>query len=344
VVFQLGVYSFGNVPLRADGTLGSTAEAIRNVLEAIKLAEAVGLDFFGLGEHHTREMPISSPVSVVNAAAASTSRIGLGTTVTVLSTDDPVRVYQQHATAAALAPGRVEITVGRGSSIDSFPLFGYQVEDYDELYASKLDLLLAINDNERVSWSGPFRDLPLTDALVVPRAEPKLKIWLGTGGNPESTIRAGELGMPIAYGILSGTAPRWRQLADLYHQEAAEAGQPVEQLEISVATHGFVAADGAAAKETFYRHEGAVMARASVERGFAMPDKSFFDQRYGRGGMVFVGDPAEVADRIIEFQQVLGHTRQILQMDLGHLPHRELLAAVELLGTAVLPRIRAELG
>ena len=160
MTFQLGVYSFGNTPVQDDGGLAPTSQAIRDVLEAVRLAEEVGLDFFGVGEHHRHIMPISSPSSVINAAAAVTTRIGLGSTVTVLSTDDPVRVYQQHATAAALAPGRIEITVGRGSGTDSYPLYGYRVEDYDSLYAAKLDLLLAVNANERVTWDGPHRDLP----------------------------------------------------------------------------------------------------------------------------------------------------------------------------------------
>jgi alkanesulfonate monooxygenase SsuD/methylene tetrahydromethanopterin reductase-like flavin-dependent oxidoreductase (luciferase family) len=339
MTFQLGVYSFGNVQRRPDGSLGSTAEAIRDVMEAIALADEVGLDFFGVGEHHTRTMPISSPASIINAAAASTTRIGLGSTVTVLSTDDPVRVYQQHATAAAISGGRVEITVGRGSSTDSFPLFGHRLDDYDELYASKLDLLLNINANERVTWAGPFRGAPLHDALVVPRAEPALKIWLGTGGNPQSTIRAGMLGIPIAYGILSGVAQHWRQLADLYRDAARRANHPPEQLDISVAAHGFVATDGKWAKEKFRTHEGVAMSR-----GGAAPDPSFFEQRYAPGGMVFVGDPNEVADRLIAFQRALGHSRQILQMDLGQLPHRDVLASIELLGTKVLPQVRAELG
>jgi alkanesulfonate monooxygenase SsuD/methylene tetrahydromethanopterin reductase-like flavin-dependent oxidoreductase (luciferase family) len=344
VTFQLGVYSFGNVPRRPDGGLGSTAEAVRDVMEAIVLAEEVGLDYFGVGEHHTHAMPISSPVSVVNAAAAVTSRIGLGTTVTVLSTDDPVRVYQQHATASAISGGRVDITVGRGSSTDSFPLFGYSVEDYDALYAAKLELLLAVNDNERVTWSGPFRDRPLRDALVVPRAEPKLKIWLGTGGNPESTLRAARLGLPVAYGILSGETPHWQHMAALYREAAHRAGHDPAVLDVSVAAHGFVAKDGRQAKDTFHRHERSVMEQAARERGFTVPDRSFFEQRYAPGGMVFAGDPVEVADRIVAFAQAMGHSRQILQMDIGHLPHRDVLTSIELLGTEVLPRVRAELG
>jgi alkanesulfonate monooxygenase SsuD/methylene tetrahydromethanopterin reductase-like flavin-dependent oxidoreductase (luciferase family) len=343
MTFELGVYSFGNVQRRPDGGLDSAASAIRNVLEAIQLAEQVGLDFFGVGEHHTLAMPISSPASVVNAAAAVTRRIGLGSTVTVLSTDDPIRVYQQHATAAAISGGRVDITVGRGSSTDSFPLFGYHLADYDELYAAKLDLLLQVNETERVTWSGPYRDISLQDALVVPRAERKLKIWLGTGGNPQSTIRAGMLGIPVAYGILAGTTPHWRQLADLYYQAAGQAGHPPQALDISVATHGFIARDGRQAKEAFYRSESSVMGRASLH-GDPKPDPAFFDQRYFAGGMVFAGDPSEIADRLIDFQQVLGHSRHILQMDLGHMPHQDVLRSIELLGAEVLPRVRSALG
>ena len=182
---EIGVYSFGNVQRQADGSLGSTAEAIRNLLEAIKLADEVGLDYFGVGEHHTRTMPVSAPATVLAAAAAVTTRIRLGSTVTVLGTDDPVRVYQQHATASAISGGRVDLTAGRGSSTESFGLFGYDLADYDRLYAEKLELLLAINAAERVSWTGTTR-APLQDALVVPRAEGGLPIWLGTGGNPGS--------------------------------------------------------------------------------------------------------------------------------------------------------------
>jgi alkanesulfonate monooxygenase SsuD/methylene tetrahydromethanopterin reductase-like flavin-dependent oxidoreductase (luciferase family) len=342
--FELGVYSFGNTPRQADGSLGRTSQAIRDVMEAIALAEQVGLDFYGVGEHHTAAMPISAPASVINAAAAVTERIRLGSTVTVLSTDDPIRVYQQHATAAAISHGRVEITAGRGSSTDSFPLFGYRLEDYDELYASKLDLLLAAAENERVTWSGPHRELPLQDALVVPRADDPIKIWLGTGGSPGSSIRAGAAGLPIAYGILSGNARHWRRVAELYLEAGRRAGHDESSLEISVAGHGFLHRDGRKAKDTFYRHESAVMTAAAADRGFAVPDRASFEANYAPGGMVFVGDPAEIADRLIEFHRVLGHRRHILQMDLGGMPQADVLNSIELLGTEVLPRVRAELG
>ena len=189
----------------------------------------MGLDYFGVGDHHTRTMPVSSPVTVLAAAAASTARIGLGSTVTVLGADDPVRVYQQHATASAISGGRADLTAGRGMSIDSFPLFGYELADYDRLYAEKLDLLLAVNPSERVTWRGSVL-APLDDALVVPRAEGGLKIWLGTGGNPGSSIRAGTLGLPIAYGILSDTTYQWVAQADLYRRAASRAGHDPSSL------------------------------------------------------------------------------------------------------------------
>src|SRR3954470_13591330 len=178
--FELGVYSFGNTPRSADGGYGATAQAIRNVLEAVRVAEEVGLDFFGFGEHHTRSMPVSSPTSLVNAAAASTRRIKLGTSVTVLSTDEPIRVFQQLATAAAIAPGRIDLVAGRGSSSITFPIFDLDERDYDLLFSSKLELLLALNDDERVTWRGPHRRRPLENTLVVPRPEQPLTIWLGT--------------------------------------------------------------------------------------------------------------------------------------------------------------------
>jgi probable LLM family oxidoreductase len=343
MTFELGVYSFGNTPRNADGTLGSTAQAVRDLMEAIHLADEVGVDFFGVGEHHTAELPISSPAAIINAAAASTTRIGLGSTVSVLSTDDPIRVYQQFATASVISGGRVDITVGRGSSTDSFPLFGFRLDDYDALFAAKLELLLAANEHERVTWSGPFRT-PLDDALVVPRPDEPLKIWLGTGGNPESSIRAGYLGLPIAYGILGGTAPHWVQLVDLYRRAAEAGGRERAALDVSVATHGFIGPDDRGAKDLFYRHESAMFAAGARSRGFEVPSRAHFDANYAAGGLTFVGGPAEIADRLLAFHAELGHSRQIIQMDVGGMPQEHVLRSIELLGTEVLPRVRAELG
>lgn len=337
--FELGAYSFGVAGRNLEGDTVSTAQAVRNMLEQIRLAEEVGLDFYGVGEHHTATMPVSSPAAVINAAAAMTSRITLSTAVSVLSTDDPIRLYQQMATAQIVSNGRVEIIAGRGSSTDSFPLFGYELDDYDRLYADKLGLLLAIGENERVSWESPFRP-PLEDALVVPRPEKPIPIWLGTGGNPGSTVRAGKAGLPISYGILSGTPQRWGQMGALYRQAADQAGADPATLAISVAGHGLVAADGRAAKQTFFRHESAAYA---AHGRFAPLTWEEAEPNYSPGGMVFAGDPSEVADRIIDLHRHLGHTRHFFQMDIGGMPQSEVLSSIELLGTEVAPRVRAEL-
>jgi alkanesulfonate monooxygenase SsuD/methylene tetrahydromethanopterin reductase-like flavin-dependent oxidoreductase (luciferase family) len=344
MTFELGVYSFGNTPPTADGDHGPTAQAIRDVLEAVHVAEEVGLDFFGFGEHHTASMPLSSPTALVNAAAAATRRIGLGTTVTVLSTDEPLRVFQQLATAAAIAPGRIEAVAGRGSSDITFPLFDLDVRDYDMLYRSKLDLLLAANGHDRITWSGPHRRQPLRNALVVPRPEQPLKVWLGTGGNPESVLRAVELGLPLFLGILGGTAEHWAQYGRAYREAWAQTGHPAEAADIAVAVHGFVAGDDREAKATFLEHELRMFATGAAEIGRAPLAPSGRAGNYQPGGMVFAGGPNEIADRILHLHQLLGHTRQILQMDVGGLPHATFLKGIELLGTEVLPQIRKELG
>ena len=343
MAFELGVYSFGNTRRAADGGHGTSAQAIRDVLEAVHLAEEVGLDFFGFGEHHTPSMPLSSPTALVNAAAASTSRIGLATTVTVLSTDEPIRVFQQLSTAAALAPGRVEAVAGRGSSAITFPLFDYDERDYDALYASKLDLLLAVNRSERVSWSGPHRRRPLTDALVVPRPEQPLKVWLGTGGSPGSVVRAVELELPMFLGILGGTPQHWAQYGHAYRAAWAQAGHSAEQAGIAVAVHGFVAADDRQAKATYLEHELRMFATGAAEVGRPGMRPTGREADMAAGGMVFAGGPNEVADRILHLHGLLGHDRQILQMDVGGMPHTSFLQAIELLGTDVLPQIRKEL-
>lgn len=343
MTFELGVYSFGNTPRTADGGYGTTAQAIRDVLEAVRLAEEVGLDFFGFGEHHTRSMPLSSPTSLVNAAAASTRAIKLGTTVTVLSTDEPIRVFQQLATATAIAPGRIDLVAGRGSSAITFPIFDLDERDYDMLYGSKLELLLALNGHERVTWSGPHRHRPLESALIVPRPEHPLRIWLGTGGSPESVLRAVEFGLPMFLGILGGTPEHWAQYGHAYRDAWAKVGYPVDAADIAVAVHGFVAEDDRQAKATYLEHELRMFEIGAAEIGRTARAPSSRAAEYEPGGMVFVGGPDEVADRILHLHELLGHTRQILQMDVGGMPHETFLKSIELLGTRVLPQVRNEL-
>lgn len=339
---ELGVYTFGNTPRTADGGFGPTAQAIRDVLEAVHLAEEVGLDFFGFGEHHTRSMPLSSPTSLVNAAAASTRTIRLGTTVSVLSTDDPIRVFQQLATAAAIAPGRIDVVAGRGSSAITFPIFDLDERDYDMLYGSKLELLLELNRHERVTWTGPHRRRALEDTLVVPRPEQPLRVWLGTGGSPESVTRAVELGVPMFLGILGGTPEHWAQYGRAYRAGWAEVGHPAESADIAVAVHGFVG-DDHAAKATYLEHEARMFQTASAEIGRPMRAPAGRSRDLDRGGMVFAGGPEEIAGRILHLHELLGHSRQILQMDVGGMPHATFLRSIELLGTKVLPLIRKEL-
>jgi alkanesulfonate monooxygenase SsuD/methylene tetrahydromethanopterin reductase-like flavin-dependent oxidoreductase (luciferase family) len=341
--FELGVYSFGNTPRTSDGGHGATAQAIRDVLEAVHVAEEVGLDFFGFGEHHTRSMPLSSPTALVNAAAASTDRIALGTTVTVLSTDEPIRVFQQLATAAAIAPGRIEVVAGRGSSDITFSLFDLDVSDYEMLYASKLDLLIALNSYDRVTWSGPHRHQPLNDRLVVPHPEQPLRIWLGTGGSPESVLRAAQLGLPMFLGILGGTPEHWAQYGHAYRHALTQAGHPADAADVAVAVHGFIAPDDRQAKSTYLERETRMFRDGMAEIGRTGPPPSGRAANYEPGGMVFAGGPNEIADRILHLHELLGHSRQILQMDVGGMPQAEYLKSIELLGTEVLPQIRKEL-
>lgn len=339
MTFELGVYSFGNTP--RDGT---TSDAIRNAFEAAKLADEVGLDFFGFGEHHTPSMPLSSPTAMVNAAAAVTKQIKLGTTVTVLSTDEPLRVFEQLATAAAIAPDRIETVAGRGSSAITFGLFDYDEQDYDLLFASKLELLIAANRHERLSWSGPHRTRALEDAAIVPRPDQPLRIWLGSGGSPASVGRAVEWGLPLFLGILGGTPEHWARYGHAYRDAWAEVGHPTEDAAIAVAVHGFVGHDSAAAKATYLEHELRMFATGAAEIGGPGMSPAGREAAMEPGGMVFAGGPNEVADRILDLHEKLGHDRQILQMDVGGLPHATFLAAIELLGTEVLPQIRKELG
>jgi alkanesulfonate monooxygenase SsuD/methylene tetrahydromethanopterin reductase-like flavin-dependent oxidoreductase (luciferase family) len=342
--FELGVYSFGNTPRTAGGGHGATAQAIRDVLQAVHLAEEVGLDFFGFGEHHTPSMPLSSPTALVNAAAASTGRIKLGTSVTVLSTDEPLRVFQQLATAAAIAPGRIEAVAGRGSSAITFPLFDFEERDYDMLFRSKLELLLAANRQERVSFEGPHRRRALENALVVPRPEQPLKVWLGTGGSPDSVLRAVELGLPMFLGILGGTPQHWAQYGHAYRDAWARVGHPAEGADIAVAVHGFVADDDRQAKALYLEHETRMFQAGMAEIGRPGSPPKGREANYGPGGMVFAGGPNEVAERILHLHELLGHSRHILQMDVGGMPQATFLEGIELLGTRVLPQVRKALG
>jgi len=337
---ELGVYSFGDTQRNADGTLRATAEAIANLHEAIVLADAVGLDYFGVGEHHTVDMPASSPGAMVAAAAGATRQIRLGSSVTVLSTDDPVRVFQQFATADAISGGRVEITAGRGSSVESYPLFGYELSDHDQLYAEKLDLLMTLNSGERTSWFGSVRS-GIDDLVVVPRpVHGSLPIWLGTGGSAPSTVRAGRLGLPVSYGIIGGIPARFGRLADLYRATAQQSGHHGPNIKVSAGTFGLIAPTKKDAVDRFYPGWRNLQLLMTQRRHWPEPERARYEEQTHAPFAYFVGDPDDVAERIIDLYRHLGHMRHFFQMDLGGLPHEHFLEAITLLGTEVKPRVQ----
>jgi probable LLM family oxidoreductase len=342
---ELGIYSFGDI--HADPVTGariSPQQQLANTLERIRLADELGLAYFGLGEHHRPEYAISAPATVLAAGAGITRSIRLGSAVTVLSTEDPVRVYQQFATLDLLTGGRAELMAGRGSFIESFPLFGARLEDYDALYEEKLDLLLRIDASETVTWSGRFRP-PLTDARVLPRpTSGHLDIWVATGGNPQSSVRAGSLGLPVSYAIIGGLPERFAPLVELYRDAASEHGHDAAALPVAVAGPGFVGRDSRKAKEAFYPYWIDSMKRISAERGFPTPNRITYDEMTAPRGAIFAGSPNEVADRILALQERLGNTRHTLQMDWSGVPQPLLLESIELFATEVLPQVRAVRG
>ena len=346
---RLGVYSFGDIhPDPVTNRRTSPAQRMADLLERIRLAEQVGLDFFGIGEHHRPDYAVSAPATVLAAAAGQTSRIGLGSAVTVLSTEDPVRVYQQFATIDLISSGRVELMAGRGSFIESYSLFGADLADYDALYDEKIQLLLDIDAGNPVSWSGRFRPA-LADAVILPRPYPKpglgehLRISVATGGNPESSVRAGILGLPINYAVIGGQPARFAPLVDLYRRAFEQTERPGAVREVAVSGMGFISDDGRAL-DRFFPYWLDSMRRIARERRFPMPDRASYEAQAAPGGAYFIGTPEQVAERIVDLHAVLGHDRQGFQMDLSSVPQEDCLRAIELLGTAVAPLVRAELG
>ena len=342
---ELGVAVFGDASAHpGTGQRVSEAQAIRNIQEAAILTEEVGLDWFGIGEHHTPEFPASAAAPILGAVAAGTSRIKLSSAVTVLGTDDPVRVYEQFATVDALSHGRAEIIAGRGSSVESFPLFGYALQDYDKLFAEKLELLLEINRSSRVTWHGATR-AALNGEYVPPRAEHgELPIWLGVGGTPSSAVRAAELGLPLATGLLAGDAFRSAALADLYRAAAGQLGNSSEQTRVMIGTPGFLADSGDAARDRWWPHYHQFMKVVGEQRGFRPPGREAYDAGTASDGALLVGSPEEIAERIVRLHQRWGHVRQFIHMDWGGLPQSEHLRAIELFGTKVKPLVDAEIG
>jgi probable LLM family oxidoreductase len=346
---KLGVYSFGDIhPNPVTHEKVSPGERMLDLLERIRLAEQVGLDFFGIGEHHRPDYAVSAPATVLAAAAGQTSSIGLSSAVTVLSTEDPVRVFQQFATIDLISQGRVELMAGRGSFIESYPLFGAELNDYDALFDEKIELLLAIDAGNPVTWSGQFRP-PLDKAVILPRPYDKpgigehLRISIATGGNPESSVRAGILGLPINYAIIGGEPARFAPLVDLYRRAFEQTERPGAVAEVAVSGMGFITDDGKAL-DRFFPYWIDSMRRIARERRFQIPDRKSYLAQAAPGGAYFIGGPEQVAERIVDLHGDLGHDRQGFQMDLSSVPQVDSLRAIELLGTRVAPLVRQALG
>lgn len=341
---ELGISTFLEAtPDPITGESMSHAERLRNAIEEIVLADQVGLDVYGVGEHHRRDYAASSPVTILAAAASMTKRIRLSSAVTVLSSDDPVRVYQSFATLDGISNGRAEIMAGRGSFIESFPLFGYSLNDYDELFEEHLDLLLKIRASEHVSWQGKHR-ASIDNLGVYPRAvQDPLPVWIASGGNTESVIRAGMLGLPLALAIIGGMPENFKPLVDLYKRAAAHAGHDPSKLAVSTHSHGFVADSVELINERFFPPMQVQMNVLAKERGWPPYTRAGFDQARSLRGALYAGDPEYVAEKIILLKQNLGIDRFFLHLNVGTLPHQDNLRAIELFGTKVAPLVRQEL-
>jgi probable LLM family oxidoreductase len=345
IQMQIGIDSFvENTPDPVTGAVISPSDRMKNQLEEIVRADELGLDVFGIGEHHRHEYVSSAPAIILAAAAARTSRIRLISAVTVLSSEDPVRAFQQFATIDLISQGRAEMIVGRGSFVESYPLFGFDLNHYDDLFAEKLDLLLNIRANTQVHWSGKHRP-ELTGQGVYPRpVQNPLPLWIGVGGTPQSFARAGALGLPLAVAIIGGEPHRFRPLIDLYREAGRRAGHAPEQLTVGIHTHGFLADTTMEAADELFPAYEATMSRIGRERGWPPTTRAQFDATRSPTGALLVGSPETVAEKILYIDEALGGISRIsIQLTPGSLPHGKVLHAIDLLGTSVAPAVRKKL-
>jgi probable LLM family oxidoreductase len=341
---EIGISTFvETTPDVVTGEVISHAQRIREVVEEIVLADQVGLDVFGVGEHHREDFAASSPAVILAAAASQTEKIRLTSAVTVLSSADPVRVFQDFATVDAISNGRAEIMAGRGSFIESFPLFGYDLKDYNELFEQKLELLLKIRDSEKVTWKGGHRPA-INNLGVYPRpVQNPLPVWIGSGGNQESVIRAGLLGLPLVLAIIGGSPLHFAPLVQLYKKAAEHAGHDSSKLPVASHSHGFIADSTEVAAEKFFPSTQQVMNKLGRERGWGRYDRSSFDAARSFEGALYVGDSKTVAEKIIHLRKNVGVTRFMLHVPVGTMPHDDVMKAIQLLGKEVAPIVREEI-
>ncbi|MFD0999656.1 LLM class flavin-dependent oxidoreductase [Ohtaekwangia kribbensis] len=341
---ELGIYTFAE--LTADPATGkkiSAHQRMIDLMEEVTLAEQVGLDVFAVGEHHRPDYIVSSPAVVLGAAAARTTKIKLSSAVTVLSSDDPVRVFQDFSTIDLLSGGRAELMVGRGSFIESFPLFGYDLRDYDALFSEKLDLLLKINAQEKVTWQGKHRP-SIQNSGIYPRPhQDKLPIWIAIGGTPESIARAAMLGLPMALAIIGGTPGRFAPHVNFYRETAQEAGHAMDSLQVSINSHTYIADTSQRAADEFYPSYADTMSRIGRERGWPPMDREHYEMMREPTGSLLVGSPQQVIDKILYEHELFKHTRFLAQMSVGTMPHAQMMRSIELFGTQVAPAVRRAL-
>jgi probable LLM family oxidoreductase len=344
---ELGLYSFAeNTPdLLAGGHLQSPAERLRDLIEEIELADQLGLAFYGLGEHHRPDYVASAPTTILAAAAARTKSIRLSTAVTVLSSEDPVRVWQQFATLDLLSNGRAEIMAGRGSFIESFPLFGYDLNDYDDLFEEKLEMLLKIREGGKVAWPGSKHTQPIPGIEIFPKPlQEPLPLWIAVGGTPNSVARAAYYGLPLMLAIIGGRPRQFGPLVDLYRQTGAKVGHDAARLKLGVSGHGFIADDSQDARDIAFPAHNAAMSKIGAERGWPPGTRAQFDASTTPEGAYYMGSPQEIIDKILLQHEWFGHDRFGLQLSVGTLPHKKIMRAIELYGTVVKPAIDKALG
>ncbi len=339
---EFGIYTFvDHTPDPVTGEKITAAQRHANLLEEAELADQLGLDMFGVGEHHREDFIASAPAVVLAAIAARTKRIRLSSAVTVLSSDDPVRVFQQYATLDLLSNGRAEVMAGRGSFTESFPLFGFDLKDYDSLYAENLDLLLKLRSANHITWKGRHR-APLTGQGIFPRpVQEPLPVWIAVGGTPESVVRAGTLGLPMTLAIIGGEPARFKPFTDLYKQVWNEAGHDPHKFQLGIGSHGFIADTTEEAAELIWPRYAMQMGRIGKERGWGPVGRPQFDFEISPNGAMLLGDPETVAKKIIREHQLFGFTRFALQFSVGSVPHDKMLRCIELYATKVVPMVKA---
>lgn len=336
---ELGISSFAELtPDPVTGKTISGHQRMIDLMEEIELADQVGLDVYALGEHHRPDFIVSSPAVVLAAAAVKTNHIRLSSAVTVLSSDDPVRVYQDFATVDLLSRGRAEIMAGRGSFIESFPLFGYDLKDYDELFSEKLELLLKLNESEKISWKGKHRS-QIKNLGVYPRPfQKKLPVWIAVGGTPESVIRSGKLGLPMAMAIIGGSPANFLPLVELYRKTSAAAGHG--RLPLAVHSHGYISEDSQQAADEFFPSYAYVMSNIGRERGWPPTTRAQFEAGRSKQGALLVGSPQQVIDKILFEKELFGLDRFLLHVSVGTMPHAQIMHSIEMFGTRVAPVVR----